>query len=70
MHTYMQYRRTARCGNTPYKGKGYYHDRLYGDIVRMPFFANSDNNDRSSVSTPTHGGDAFDKELTGSTHRG
>jgi hypothetical protein len=33
----MQYLRIAGCGNTPYEGKGYYHDRLYSDIMCKPF---------------------------------
>jgi hypothetical protein len=37
MQAYMQYRRAARCGNTTFEGKGYYHDRLYGDITHKPF---------------------------------
>jgi hypothetical protein len=64
MQACTQYRHTADCGNAPYEGKVYYHDRLYGDIACKPFFANSDNNEQSSVSTPTHGGDVFGKELT------
>jgi hypothetical protein len=42
---------------------GYYHNRLCGNIGQA-FFANSDNNDPSSVSTPTRGGDAFGNGLT------
>jgi hypothetical protein len=37
MQVCTQYHRTAGCGNTPFKGKGYYHDWLCGDIARKPF---------------------------------
>jgi hypothetical protein len=33
----MQYHCAAGCGNTPYEGKGSYHDRLYSDIAHKPF---------------------------------
>jgi hypothetical protein len=37
MQACTQYHHATGCGNTPYEGKGYYHDRLYGDIARKPF---------------------------------
>jgi hypothetical protein len=59
----MQYRCTAGCRNTPYEGKGYYHDEMYDDIT-YSLFANSDSkSEQISISTPTRGGDAFGKEL-------
>jgi hypothetical protein len=33
----VQYHYATGCGNTPYEGKGYYHDWLCGDITRKPF---------------------------------
>jgi hypothetical protein len=35
----VEYRLAAGCANTPCEGKGYYHDGLWSDIARKPFFA-------------------------------
>jgi hypothetical protein len=58
----VQYRITAWCGNNPYNGKGYYHDRLCG-IFTHELFCNA-NESLSQASTPTRGGDPFGMKLT------
>jgi hypothetical protein len=62
----LQYRITARCGNTPCDGKGYYHDQLCGAIAHE-LFCNI-NKSSSEASTPTYGGDAFGTKL-GKNHK-
>jgi hypothetical protein len=59
----VQYRIIAGCGNTPYDGKGYYHDRLCRAIAQE-LFCNI-NKSSSEASTPTCGGDTFVTELIG-----
>jgi hypothetical protein len=53
----VQYRITAGCGDTPYDGKGYHHDRLYNTIAHE-LFCNIDKSS-SEASTPASGGDTF-----------
>jgi hypothetical protein len=65
---HVQYRITAECGNTPYGGKGYYHDQLC-DAIARELVCNIDKTS-SEASTPTCGGDTFGMELAKSRRFG
>jgi hypothetical protein len=64
----VQYCIAGRCGNTPYNGKEYYHDRLCGAISHE-FFCNIVKRS-SEASTPIGGGDTFGTELAESRRFG
>jgi hypothetical protein len=73
MHACMQYRSTTRCGNTPYEGKVYYHDRLYSDITRNPFLQVATTTNEAQFQPKLTGVTLSVKsspEIVGSAHRG
>jgi hypothetical protein len=73
MQEWTQYSREAGCGNTPYEGKGYYHDRLYGDTVRKPILQIATIMNEAQFQPQLTGVTLLVKsspEIAGSAHRG